>query len=206
MVSSGAIQNPKSSIQNRSALNLAIKKDVVFEESGANGDGKKKGFFGRMVGAINPFSSSSNEKKDGDKKSENGTDVAKVSQNGAGKATKATASATNGAGGLTSEIDASLKEKGIDVGDNNLASRPPTPDLPQITEEPAPPPASAKAKAAKASTKEVLGKVDAGLKKEGKNVTEVPEPPKLIVKRSVITAKGRAKKFLNFHFAICTLQ
>jgi len=191
MVSSGAIQNPKSSIQNRSALNLAIKKDVVFEESGANGDGKKKGFFGRMVGAINPFSSSSNEKKDGDKKSENGTDVAKASQNGAGKATKATASAKNGAGGLTSEIDASLKEKGIDAGDNNVASRPPTPDLPQITEEPAPPPASAKAKAAKASTKEVLGKIDAGLKEEGKSAAEVPEPPKLIVKRRSETHKGK---------------
>ncbi len=191
MVSSGAIQNPKSSIQNRSALNLAIKKDVVFEESGANGNGEKKGFFSRMVGAINPFSSSSDEKKDGDKKSENGTNVAKVNQNGAGKATKGTASAKNGAGGLTSEIDASLKEKGIDAGDNKVASRPPTPDLPQITEEPSPPPTSAKAKAAKASTKEVLGKVDAGLKKEGKSAAEVPEPPKLIVKRRPKTDKAK---------------
>ncbi len=82
-----------------------------------------------------------------------------------------------------------MKEKGIDAGDNKVASRPPTPDLPQITEEPAPPPASAKAKAAKASTKEVLGKVDAGLKKEGKSAAEVPEPPKLIVKRRPKTDK-----------------
>ena len=101
------------------------------------------------------------------------------------------ASATNGAGELTSEIDASLKEKGIDAGDNNVASRPPTPDLPQITEEPAPSPASAKAKAAKASAKEVLGKVDAGLKKDGKSPAEVPEPPKLIVKRRSETEKGK---------------
>jgi len=194
VVSNGAIQNPRSSIPNRTALNLAIKKDVVFEESGANGNGKKKGFFSRMVGAINPFSSSSDEKKDGDKKSENGTDVAKVNENGAGKATKATASAKNGAGGLTSEIDASLKEKGIDAGDNKVASRPPTLDLPQITEEPAPPPASAKAKAAKASTKEVLGKIDAGLKKEGKSAAEVPEPPKLIVKRRSETHKVKKSR------------
>lgn len=177
LVSSRAIQNPKSSIQNRSALNLAIKKEVVFEESGVNGDGKKKGFFSRMVGAINPFSSSSDEKKGGDKKPENGTNVAKVNQ--------------HGAGGLTSKIDASLREKGIDAGDNNVASRPPTPDLPQITEEPAPPPASAKAKAAQASTKEVLGKVDAGLEKEGKSAAAVPEPPRLIVKRRSETDKGK---------------
>ncbi len=192
IVSNERLQRTSSGKINRSALNLATKKDVVFEESEVNGDGKKKGFFSRMVGAINPFSSSSDEKKDGDKQSENGTDVAKVKQNGAGKATKATASATNGAGGLTSEIDASLKEKGIDAGDNNVASRPPTPDLPQITEEPAPPPAaSAKAKAAKASSKEVLGKVDAGLEKEGKSAAEVPEPPKLIVKRRSETDKGK---------------
>jgi len=191
LVSNGRPQRTSPGLTNQSALNLAIKKDVVFEESGVNGDGKKKGFFSRMVGAINPFSSSSDEKKGGDKKSENGTNVAKVNQNGAGKATKATDLTNNGAGGLTSEIDASLKEKGIDAGDNRAASRPPTTDLPQITEEPAPPPASAKAKAAKASTKEVLGKVDAGLKKDGKSAAEVPEPPKLIVKRRSETDKGK---------------
>ncbi len=183
MVSSGAIQN-------RSALNLAIKKDVVFEESGVNGDGKKKGFFSRMVGAINPFSSSSDDKKETDKKSANGTEVAKVNQNGAGKATKATASAKNGAAGLTGEIDASLKEKGIAAGDNNVASRPPTPVLPQITEEPAPPPASAKANATNA--KEVLGKVDEVLNEEGKNVAELPAPPKFTVTRR--SKKGKGKK------------
>jgi len=168
-----------------------LQAEKVFEESGVNGDGKKKGVFSRMIGAINPFSSSSDEKKDADKQSENGTDIAKLKQNGAGKATKPTASATHGAGGLTSEIDAYLKEKGIDAGDNNVAARPPTPDLPQITAEPAPPPTSAKAKAAKASTKEVLGKVDVGLEKEGKSVIEVPEPPRLIVKRRSKTDKGK---------------
>jgi len=184
MVSSGAIQNPKSPIPNRSALNLATKKEVVFEESGVNGDGKKKGFFRRMVGALNPFSSSSDEKKDGDKQSENGTDVAKANKNGKGNP-------TDRPGGLTSEIDASLKEKGIDAGDHIVALRPPTPDLPEITEEPAPPPANAKA-----HTKEVLGKVDEGLKKEGKIASEVPEPPKLIVtRRSKTKAKGKKTQF-----------
>jgi len=176
MVSSGAIQNPKSKIQNRSALNLAIKKDVVFEESGVNGDGKKKGFFSRMVGAINPFSSSSDDKKETDKKSPNGTEVAKVNQ--------------NGAAGLTSEIDASLKEKGIAAGDNNVASRPPAPDLPQISEEPTLPPAKAKANSANA--KEVLGKVDEVLNEEGKNVAELPAPPKFTITRR--SKKGKGKK------------
>jgi len=189
MVSSGAIQNPKSPIPNRSALNLATKKDVAFEESGVNRDGKKKGFFRRMVGAINPFSSSSDEKKDGDKQSDNGTDVAKVNQNGPGKATKGTDSSKKGTLALTSEIDASLKEKGIDAGDNNVALRPPTPDLAEISAEPSPPPANLKANTA--NTKEVLGKVDAGLKKEGKIVTEVPTPPRLVVTRRSKTDKGK---------------
>jgi len=191
LVANGRPQRSSPAMTNRSAFNLAIKKDVIFEESEVNGDGKKKGFFSRMVGAINPFSSSSDEKKAGDKKSENGTNVAKVNQNGAGKATKATDSAKSETAGLTSEIDAFLKEKGIDGGDSNVASRPPTLDLPQITEEPAPSPASAKAKAAEASAKEVLGKVDAGLKKDGKSPAEVPEPPKLIVKRRSETEKGK---------------
>jgi len=163
--SSGAFQNPNSAIQNRTSLNMATKKEVTFEEGTVNGNGeKKKGFFRRMVGAINPFSSSSEEKENGNKKTDNGTEVAKANNN-------------IGVGELTKEIDASLKEKGIDAEEKKLASRPPAPDLPEINEEPTVPP----------KTKEVLGKVDEGLNKEGKNVAELPPPPKLTVTRRTKT-------------------
>ncbi len=169
----GDVQRTAMRSPDLSALNLATKTETAFEESGVNR--KKKGFFSRMVSAINPFSSS-DEKKEGHQTSSNGAEVAKADSNKGEKRTES----KNGRGAPTSEIDAALKGKGINTEKYDVASQPPTSELPEITEEPVPPPSN---------SKEVLGKVDARLKEEGVNVTATPNPPKLIVKR-----RSEAKK------------
>ena len=172
----GGVQGTTAGPPDPSTLNLATKKDVVFEESSVNGGDEKKGFFSRMVSAINPFGSSSDDKNKGSQTSSNGAEAAKADGNGREKPTES----KDGQGAPIGEIDASLKGKGINTEKYDVASQPPTADLPEIKEEPVPPPSR---------TKEVLGKIDAGLKREGVNVTATPNPPKLIVKR-----RSEAKK------------
>ena len=172
----GGVQRTTAGPPDPSTLNLATKKDVTFEESSVDGGDGKRGFFSRMLSAINPFGSSSDDKNKGSQTSSKGAEVAKAD----GKGREKPAESKDGRGAPIGEIDASLKGKGINTEKYDVASQPPTADLPEIKEESAPPPSR---------TKEVLGKIDAGLKREGVNVTATPNPPKLIVKR-----RSEAKK------------
>jgi outer membrane assembly lipoprotein YfiO len=176
-------------------VKLVAKTEVVFEEPGA-----EKGFFRRMVDTLNPFSeSSSSEKKDKektDKKDGGGKQVASANakpagdgKDGNGKeesggvfswmnpfaskkpATKAVAAKDPE---LAGKVDASLKQRGIQVnGDgkaesNNIDLLPPTPDLSQFKEPPAPP---------KVDPAVLRGEIDSKLKKTGKEVGDLPPAP-----------------------------
>ncbi len=168
----GAIQNPKSKIQNEKELNLVAKKDVVYEEPGEG-----KGMFRRALDTLNPFASS-DKKENGGKKIETANDESPKKESSGffgslwrginplarGEKTKVDNERNPQ---LVNKIDESLKQQGIDGKTQNLAARPPASDLPAV-EETAPPPSD---------TKELLGKIDSSLKKEGKNVGEPPAPP-----------------------------
>ncbi|MBI4490413.1 MAG: outer membrane protein assembly factor BamD [Deltaproteobacteria bacterium] len=165
-------------IQNEKELNLVAKKDVVHEEPG-----NEKGMLRRVADTINPLAwfSSSDDKND--------------KKEGAGKKAPAPSKKEDSPGLMASlwsginpfsskeerkqvepakdpqlvgKIDESLKKQGIDTGSQNPASRPPTSDLPK-SEEPTPAPTT--------NTAALVGDIDAKLKKEGKNVTELPSPP-----------------------------
>ena len=161
----GAIQNPKD-------LNLVAKKEVVYEEPGEG-----KGMFRRALDTLNPFASS-DKKENGGKKIETANDESpKEESNGFFGSVWRGINPFAGGGKtkvdnernpqLVNRIDESLQQRGIDSKTQDVASRPPAPDLPKI-EDRAPP---------ITDTKELLGKIDSSLKKEGKNVDELPPPP-----------------------------
>ena len=173
---SGGIQNPKSKIQNRKDLNLVAKKEVVHEEPG-----EEKGMFRRVMDTLNPFASSE-KKENGDRK----TETAKAKEESAkeesdgffaslwpfGKKEEKAKAKVGAARNLqlVSKIDESLKQQGINPQSSGQGPKPPASDLPQIAEEPIPPPAD---------TAELLGQIDSKLKKEGKEVADLPPPPEV---------------------------
>ena|GEM_PF-473264 len=162
-------RSPKSKIENPKDLNLVAKKEVVHEEPG-----EQKGMFRRVVDTLNPFASSSNNKKeDESKKAEAGKEESSgffsslwrgISPSGTAKKEKIDVAPDPQ---LVSKVDESLKQQGIDSGAQNLTPTPSAADLPKV-EAPAPHPSD---------TKELLGSIDTSLKKEGKNVAELPPPP-----------------------------
>ena len=171
-------------------LNLVAKKEVVYEEPGA-----EKGMFRRVLDTLNPFASSSSDMKEnrgkkietakeGSSKEESdgffGSLWRGINPLAGGEKTKV----ENGQSPqLVNKIDESLQQQGIDSRTQDLASRPPVSDLPK-SEEPAPP---------VTDTKELLGKIDSNLKKEGKNVAEVPPPPEPApILRASSTAERKA--------------
>src|SRR3989338_2038745 len=178
---SGAIQNPKSKIENPKDLNLVAKKEVVHEEPG-----EQKGVLRRVVDTINPFASSSDKKESGSKIDTAKGGAAKEESNGlpvrdtqtgffgslwrginpfAGE--KNTKVATSGDPQLINKIDDSLNQRGIEASAQNLAAKAPPADLPQEV-EPAPP---------STNTTELLGRIDTKLSKEGKEAGQLPTPP-----------------------------
>ncbi|HVO92395.1 MAG TPA: outer membrane protein assembly factor BamD, partial [Terriglobales bacterium] len=161
-------------------LNLVQKKEVVFEEPGA-----EKGFFSRVATKLNPFSSDGNKNED-DKKSENAMELLakrneekkKAESEGFmaslwpfGSSSKdgkpAAKSGDVKSTGLVGQIDDSLNQKGIDASTLESAQKPPAADLPKPA---APPPP-------KTDTTVLLSSIDSNLKKDGKNIEEVPAPP-----------------------------
>jgi outer membrane protein assembly factor BamD len=165
--------------------NLVAKTEVVYEEPG-----EEKGLFRRVVDKINPFSSSDNPKKEQteDKKSDNPLEIlakkkaAEKEDRSPGVLTSLWSGINPFSGGnakdvknvdgvkngqLVSQIDSSLKQKGIDSTSETASLSPPPADLPKV-EEAAPQPTN---------TAELLGKIDSGLEKDGKNVGALPPPP-----------------------------
>ena len=160
-------------------LNLVQKKEVVFEEPGA-----EKGFLTRVSEKLNPFSSSSSSKdtkkpesaaellakrNEEKKKAESEGFLASLwpfgSKNSNSSATTGDVQST----GLVSQVDASLNQKGIDSSSRQTALKPPAADLPKsdAVANPAP----------KTDTTALLSSIDSNLKKDGKNVDETPTPP-----------------------------
>jgi len=156
-------------------LNLVAKKEVVYEEPGA-----EKGFFTRFAEKINPFSSST---PGAPKPEESALDMvakkneaAKKESSGilsslwpfGSKETKApvTGSETK-TSGLLAGIDQSLNQKGIDPKSGEATLKAPAADLPKP--EPAGPPPM--------DTRVLLGSIDANLQKGGTNPSQMPQPP-----------------------------
>jgi hypothetical protein len=165
-------------------LNLIEKKEVVFEEPGA-----EKGFFSRVADKLNPFSSSDNGKKD-EKKEESAEELlAKTKATpkeessgllsslwpfGSKDSKPASRAAPNDgkSSALVSKIDDSLAQKGIDSTTRQAALKPPAADLPNTDDLAKPPPA-------KTDTAALLTAIDSDLKKSGKNAAELPPTPEI---------------------------
>jgi len=183
-----------------------VAKTEVVEEEG----GVEKGFFRTIADTVNPFSSS-DEKDEADKKKENGNEkdgfLSGLWPFGKDKKEKGKILEQDN-GQIVSSVDESLKEKGIlktqksesssenlqAKGQNpkseidNLDIRPPAPNLPQVTEEAAPP---------SADPKKVLADIDKGLDKGGKELGDLPPPPEASSKLFVSRPSAPKKKQAN---------
>ena len=164
-------------------LNLIAKTEVVHEEPG-----DEKGFFSRVAGKLNPFSSSSSPKKEEKiepsaldllakrnqaqkkKEEESSGILASLWPFGSKDSKPSTASSDPQANNFVSQIDDSLKQKGIDSAPGRTALKPPAADLPNTDDMAAKPPQTT-------DTATLLSSVDANLKKSGKNGAELPTPP-----------------------------
>jgi outer membrane protein assembly factor BamD len=165
-------------------LNLIAKTEVVHEEPG-----DEKGFFSRVAGKLNPFSSSSSPKKEEKiepsaldllakrnqaqkkKEEESSGILASLWPFGSKDSKPSTASSDPKANNFISQIDDSLKQKGIDSAPDRTALKPPAADLPNTDDLAAKPPQTT-------DTATLLSSVDANLKRSGKNgADELPTPP-----------------------------
>jgi outer membrane protein assembly factor BamD len=157
-------------------LNLVAKKEVVYEEPGA-----EKSFFRRFGAMINPFSSSSSsddskpksaeellaKKAEADKQDSGGI-LSSLWPFGS-KDTKAPAKPSEAkTAGLLADIDQSLNQKGIDVKSQEAALKAPAADLPKQPAPAGPPPMDPTV---------LLSSIDANLKKSGADPTQTPQAP-----------------------------
>jgi outer membrane protein assembly factor BamD len=171
---------PDPSLAKLRDLNLVAKTDVVHENPG-----DEKGFLRRVADKINPFSSSDNGKRE-EPKQESAIDLLakrnapQKKEESSGmlaslwpfgkKDDKPTQVATEAKpSGFVSQIDESLKQKGIDSG-RQQALKPPPADLPKTDDmiAKAPPPTD---------TTALLSSIDSKLKGSGKDGTELPPAP-----------------------------
>lgn len=158
-------------------LNLVQKKEVVFEEPGA-----EKGLLTRVSEKLNPFSSGSSSKDE--KKPDTAVDLLakrneekkKAQSEGLlaslwpfGGTSSNPKSGDAKSTGLVSQIDESLNQKGINSSTRQAALNPPAADLPKPDAVAKPVP--------KTDTTVLLSSIDSNLKKDGKNVDEMPAPP-----------------------------
>jgi outer membrane protein assembly factor BamD len=164
-------------------LNLVAKKEVVQEEPG-----DEKGFFRRVADKINPFASSDSDKKSDagkreETKPESGMDILTKRQQaqkqessgffaslwpfGSKEAKQSTQSSASNASAVVTQVDESLKQKGIDDAARQTASKPPVANLPKEEAKPAP----------VIDTAALLSSIDDNLQKTGKSPTDLPPPP-----------------------------
>jgi outer membrane protein assembly factor BamD len=160
--------------------NLVAKTEVVYEEPAA-----EKGFFRRVADKLNPFSSSDTKKpeekknesavellakREAQKKEQSGGILSSLWPFGSSKENKETPRASDPqANTLVSQLDSSLKQKGIDVAAQQAALKPPPTDLPKEEMKAKPQPA--------VDTAVLLSSIDANLGKSGKSANELPTPP-----------------------------
>ena len=172
---------PDPSLAKLRDLNLVAKTEVVHENPG-----DEKGFLRRFADKVNPFSSSDNGKKEEPKGDGTIEQLAKRNQaqkkeesSGilaslwpfASKDSKASpASADPKPSGLVSQIDDSLKQKGIDANARQAALKPPPAELPNTDD-------LAKPRPATMNTSALLSAIDGNLKKSGKDGAELPPVP-----------------------------
>jgi outer membrane protein assembly factor BamD len=166
---------PDSALAKLKDVNLIQKKEVVYEELG-----QEKGFFRRVVDKVNPFSSSDNDKKEEKRevvlqalakknaaeKEQSAGFLAWLNPFSGKKSKESQLTPDNP--NLVAHIDNSLQQKGIDVSSRQANLKPPAEALPKLEEAPANSPAD---------TRRLLGQIDSTLKKEGRNVGELPTPP-----------------------------
>ena len=149
---------------------LVAKTQVVYEEPGED-----KGFLRRVADKLNPFSSSSSTNQEEKKTTETLTEtLARRGQAQKEAQKNATNNAStrdaNNANNVVTQIDDSLKQKGIDPSASEAGLKPPTADLPN-TDDLAQPPAKP------TDTTTLLSSVDSNLKRSGKDGTELPPAP-----------------------------
>ncbi|MBI1994631.1 MAG: hypothetical protein HYS67_09570 [Deltaproteobacteria bacterium] len=159
------------------------KKEVAHEEPG-----EEKGILRKVGSALNPIGWFSADDKKENRKEPIETAKKKESSGSfwsslnpfAGKAEAKVDARPDPQ--IISNVDESLKQKGIDGGAQNLAVRPPAADLPKA-EEAAPPPSN---------TAELLGSVDTALQKKGKKLPDLPPPPEPAPIFKASTAPGKS--------------
>lgn len=166
------------------AANLVAKKEVVVEEPGSD-----KGLFRRVADTFNPFAwfSSSDRKKENqisedrrpstvDRQPEEIETAKKEESSGffsnLWSGINPLAKKGNGKGDATrdpefvAKVDESLKQRGVIAAESPKIKAPAT-ELPRIDPEPPPRPLDAA----------FLGEIDAKLKSQGKDATQLPAPP-----------------------------
>src|SRR5262249_31036282 len=136
--------------------------------------GEDKGFLRRVADKLNPFSSSGSTNQE-EKSTETLTEtLAKRGQAQKEAQKNATSNAStrdgNNANTVVTQIDDSLKQKGIDPSPAEAGLNPPPADLPN-TDDMAQPPAKP------TDTAALLSSVDSNLKRSGKDSTELPPAP-----------------------------
>jgi outer membrane protein assembly factor BamD len=148
-------------------LNLVAKKDLVYEEPGA-----EKGILRRVAGKLNPFSSADESKQSATELLVNRKEAESKESSGIlaslwpfGRQNSSSNSKPGQNTGLVGHIDDSLKQKGIDTS-RQASLTPPVADLPKNDE--APP--------QQMDTGVLLGSIDSTLKKSGKT-SELPPAP-----------------------------
>lgn len=161
-------------------LNLVAKTEVVHEEPG-----DEKGFLRRVADKLNPFSSSDNNKKEdkkndtamellakreAQKKEESSGILASLWPFGSKEVKETPRAGESKPNTLISQLDSSLKQKGIDVAANQATLKPPPADLP--------PPETPKPQST-IDTATLLSSIDASLNKGGKNASELPPTPEV---------------------------
>src|SRR5918993_1004524 len=148
-------------------LNLVAKKDLVYEEPGA-----EKGILRRVTDKLNPFSSADEPKQSATELLVNRKEVESKESSGIlaslwpfGRQNSSTNSKPSQSTGLVGHIDDSLKQKGI-VTAGQASLTPPVADLPKNDEAPL----------QQMDTGVLLGTIDSTLKKSGKT-SELPPAP-----------------------------
>jgi len=159
-------------------LNLVAKTEVVHEEPGDD-----KSFLSRVADKLNPFSSSDSPKKTEEKKEPTATELLakrqaqkKEESSGVlaslwpfGSSSKESAPKADSKTAFVSQIDSSLKEKGIETDPNRSDLKPPAAALPNTDDMGKTP--------KQTDTATLLSSVDANLRKSGKDASTLPAAP-----------------------------
>lgn len=175
-------------------LNLVAKTEVVHEEPG-----EEKSFLSRVATKLNPFSSSDSPKKTEEKKEPTATELLarrqaqKKEESGGilaslwpfGSKSKESAVKNDANSSFVSQIDSSLREKGIDANASQSTLKPPAAALPNTDDMGKTPKTM--------DTATLLSSVDASLSKSGKDANTLPPTPEAAAGFNDVAAIEAAK-------------